>query len=451
MSHTPEADSPETLQRLLDAPPRRARWIGVIAIVALALGGVALYALGAAPKREARQSVAERARTAASTVRRVQVATVRQAAEAVTIRQSATLEPRRRALVFAQVAGYLTERRVDVGDRVEQNQVLGVIATPVLEKELVESQSARDAAAAQLEDDRQALDLARRTLDRVTVAAQARATSQQDVDDAQTRVRRAAAAVERSTAALAQADAMIARLNRQLEFRELRAPFPGIVTRRTRDEGDYIEVGGNTTDPAVFTVVDAAVLRTSVRIPQAQAYLVRQGQSATVRVSGLQGLAIQGRVTRISSELDQATRTMPIEVEVPNDDARLIAGSYATVEIAAARPPEQRPALVPGNALMLLPTGSDGSGGGPTVGVLTGEAAPFKVEYRAVKLGRDFGSEVEVLAGLSPGERVLLNIPIPMSPETTVQPVDPPPAPGAAPAATPASPPPGRESPPQRG
>jgi RND family efflux transporter MFP subunit len=427
MSKT-ETDTPQDLAAMLSS--RRHAWVPLLALALLVLGGLGLYAVGAAPKREARASAADRAARAASSIRRIQVAQVRSADPVAVIRQPSTLEPFRRAQVLAQVGGYLVERRVDVGDRVASGQVLGLIATPVIEKELTEAESSHAVARAELTESTEKLDLANKTLERMDAAARQGAASPQDLDTVQNQARRSAAEVERSKAAVAQAEAQIERLHRMLDFRELRAPFDGVVTRRTREQGDYIEVGGNSNDPPVFTIVDSSTLRCVVRFPQAQAYLIKVDQPAKVKVSGLMNLVIDGRVSHISGEFDQATRTMPVEIEVPNADGRLIAGSFATVEISVTRPPEDLPAIIPGNALMLLPKATDGSlanvgGGGPTVAVLTGDHAPFKLIYRPVTLGRDFGSEVEIIRGVSPGETIALNIPVPLAPDTQVEPVVP--------------------------
>lgn len=339
------------------------------------------------------------------------------------MQQPATLEPARRAGILAQVAGYLVERRVEIGDRVQEGQILGVIAAPLLENELREAQSDRAVAIAAVSEAEQARELAERTLERLSEAGRTGAASRQDLDSAETGLRAATASLERARAGVDAVDARIQRLTRQLEFRELRAPFVGVVTRRTRDQGDFIEFGGNPTDPAVFTIVDTTTLRTVVRAPQAQAYLIRVGQSASVRIGGLGGTPVTARVSRISGEFDPATRTMPIEVEVPNADGQLIAGSYATVEIRTIREQSQRPAIIPANGLMLLPTAADG--GGPTVAVITGDPGQHTLTYRSVKLGRDFGSDIEILSGVSPGERIALNLPIPLPPATRIDPVDP--------------------------
>jgi RND family efflux transporter MFP subunit len=423
LSHAdPSSARPEALkaeaERLLAR--RTPIWLPVVAVFCLALSGGALYLMGAGPKAEAREQARERAERRASEPRRVIATTVRQASETVTIQQPATLEPNRRAAILAQVAGYLAERRVDIGDRVVEGQILGVIAAPLVEKELRQAQSDRAASAAVVEEVTEAEGLAGRTLERQTLASEKNAAARQTVDAAETDFRRASATRERAEAAVAAIDAQIARLERQLEFRELRAPFAGIVTRRTREQGDFIEFGGAQTDPAIFSIVDASTLRTTVNLPQAQAYIVKVGQPAKVRIGGLGGRVYAALVSRVSGEIDPATRTMPVEIEVPNADGTLIAGSYATVEIQAARPEGQRPALIPGNALLLLPVNPDGTGG-PTVAVITGDAAPFTLTYRTVTLGRDFGSEIEVLAGLTLGERLALNLPVPLAPETRIE------------------------------
>lgn len=420
MSEIEQPDTAESVERLLSGKPRVL--VPGLAAAAVVAAGVGMYLLGAAPRRAAAEGATERAAAATAPVRRVQAATVRLSDERVTVRQSASLEPNRRAAIFSQVGGYLAERRVDVGDRVIEGQVLGVVATPLIEKELSAALSQRAVVEAELADNRERLDLANRSLARLNEAARSQAAAAQDVDNAEIEVRRLRAAVTRAEAVIDATNAQINRIQRQLEFRELKAPFAGQVTRRTREQGDYIEFGGNPNDPPIFTVLDTSTLRTVIAVPQAQAYLVQVGQAATVRVSGMAGAAINAKVSRVSAEIDPVTRTMPVEVEVPNADGRLLAGSFATVEISTVRPAGDRPAMIPGNALMMLPTQPDG-GGGPTVGVLVGEKPPHALEYRSVKLGRDFGSEVEVLGGVKAGERVVLNLPVPLGAEIRVEPV----------------------------
>lgn len=435
MSDSHDADAAKDVQQFLN---RRTRaWKPIVGVVFVGAIGLGLYAVGAEPKREAADVAHQRAESAARGVRRVQVVDVSQTAEKISLQQPATLEPNRRAQLFGQVAGYLVERRVEIGDRVEDGQILGVISTPVLEKELVQAERQREAAVAELAVGQQRLELARRTSERFETAANMRAASLQDADAAATDARLAAAAVERGAAEVATAEAQIERLHRQLVFRELRAPFAGTVTRRTRDIGDYIEVGGNLSDPPIFTILDTASLRTAISVPQAQAYLIRPGQVARVRVSGFAG-PLTGIVSRISGEIDPATRTMQVEVQVDNADGLLIAGSYATVEIDTPRPSDSRPALIPGNALMLLPVQPNG-GGGPTVAVAVGSSSEPRLEYRAVKLGRDYGGEIEVLEGVKPGERIAVNLPIPLPEQSRLEFVAlAPPAKPAAPAAPPA-------------
>lgn len=421
MSSSPEHITPDQAHAMLTR--RSHRWLPPTLVLVLLLIGAGLYAVGLFPKREARAQVQARAERQAAEPRRLLTATVRQADDVLTLQQPATLEPARRAGIFAQVAGYLVERRVDIGDKVEEGQILGVIAAPLVEKELREAQSDRAVATAAVAEAEQARELAERTMERLREAGLTGAASRQDLDNAETGLRATTASLDRARAGVDAIDARIQRLQRQLEFRELQAPFPGVVTRRTRDQGDFIEFGGNPNDPAVFTIVDTTTLRTVVRAPQAQAYLIRLGQQASVRIGGLGATPVAARVSRISSEIDPATRTMPIEVEVPNADGRLIAGSYATVEIRTTRDESQRPAIIPANALMLLPTTPEG--GGPTVAVITGAAGQNTLAYRSVKLGRDFGNNIEILSGVTPGERIALNLPIPLAPDTRIEPADP--------------------------
>jgi RND family efflux transporter MFP subunit len=173
----------------------------------------------------------------------------------------------------------------------------------------------------------------------------------------------------------------------------VRAPFAGVVTLRNVDVGALI-TEGNT---LLFRVAQAGRLRTYVNVPQSEAASVRLGQQATVTVADLPGLKFPGTVTRTSTSLDPATRTLLTEVQLVNPDGRLAPGMYAQVDLSVVR---SQPALtIKGDTLVVRADG-------PQVAVVD---AGGKVHYARIQLGRDFGDHLEVLGGLEEGQQIVVN------------------------------------------
>jgi RND family efflux transporter MFP subunit len=281
--------------------------------------------------------------------------------------------------ISARASGYLKRWTVDIGGAVEKGQVLAEIETPEIDQQLAQAVAARDQATA-------SLNLARSTLARWESLRQKDVVSQQDLDE-----RRGAADQARANVAAAQAN--VQRLQQTEGFKRLIAPFSGILTRRNVDVGDLIDAGSGR---PLFVLSQTDPLRIYINVPQSYAHLVKQGQTVAVTQSELGGQTFKGVIARTAGSLDAATRTMQVEVALPNPTGALLPGAYVQVQMQLA---PSDALVIPANALLFRAEGT-------RVGVVDAQG---KVTLRPVTLGRNYGRSVEVLAGLTASDSFILN------------------------------------------
>jgi RND family efflux transporter MFP subunit len=201
---------------------------------------------------------------------------------------------------------------------------------------------------------------------------------------------KAVAAARSNTAAT---EANLARLNELLGFLTVRAPFAGVITVRNIDSGALVNEGNT----LLYRLAQTDRLRTYLNVPQAEAESVRVGQQATLQIPDLPGRKFPGAVSRTAHALDPATRTLLVEVQVPNPAAALLPGMYAQVDLAVPR--RNPPLVIPADTLVVR---SDG----PQVAVVNADGS---VHYALVQLGRDLGNRLEVLSGVEEGQRLAIN------------------------------------------
>ena len=193
------------------------------------------------------------------------------------------------------------------------------------------------------------------------------------------------------------AQANVKRLEETQGFQKIVAPFSGIVTARTVDNGMLVSAGSAGQSQPLFRVAQIDTLRIYVTVPQTYASSIKPDQNATVSFREISDKAFSAKVVRTAGALDPAARTLLTELQVANTDRKLFPGMYA--EIKFAFPQDGRTLLVPGNAVMVQ---SDGPK------VLTVDAKQT-IRTRLVKLGRDLGDKVEILSGLDPAEPLVAN------------------------------------------
>jgi RND family efflux transporter MFP subunit len=368
--HPVETHDGELLRRRQVA--RRARIAAAVVLVALALGGARTVI---SRMQNGRTLQATSAESGQMYVRTVQVAA---GGSGQTLSLPGTLQGFVQAPVAARAGGYLRRWTRDIGSRVRQGELLAEIETPELDQQLSQAIAARQQTAA-------SLDLAKSSMLRWEALRKRDAVSQQELDE-----RRSAYA--QAQANLAAADANVERL-RQLEgFKRVVAPFSGVITKRNVDIGDLID----TTGKPLFLLSQTDPLRVYVNVPQAYAQLVKRGQTATVTQTELHGRTFRGEVARTAASIDAATRTMQVEVSLRNQDGALLPGAFVQVDLAL---PPSGTVMVPFNALLFR-------GEGVRVAAVDAKGT---VHIRPVRLGRNFGDSVEILEGLSGGERLVVN------------------------------------------
>jgi RND family efflux transporter MFP subunit len=176
-------------------------------------------------------------------------------------------------------------------------------------------------------------------------------------------------------------------------YRVVTAPFDGVVTLRNVDTGALV----NTGTTLLFRIAQTATLRMYVNVPQMHASAVHLGDSASLTVSNLPGRQFTGTVARTANSLDPASRTLLVEVHVPNASGVLLPGMYAQVELSSSR--ADPPLLIPSDALIVRADGAQ-------VAVVQRD---HRVHLKKVEVGRDYGDRVEVMSGLREGDSVIAN------------------------------------------
>jgi len=365
-------------------PLARRRMVSGAGRIALAIG--ALLVLGAATTvigrvlrfRDLQASTAEQARTWVS------VAAIEPAKGGETLDLPGTLQGYIESPIYARTSGYVLRWLHDIGDRVQKGEVLAELDTPEVDEQLAQARAARAQAASSLE-------LARTSAERWENLRQRDAVSQQELDE-----RRSAYGQARAN--LEAAEANVQRLQHLEEFKHIVAPFAGVVTRRNVDVGDLVDAGNGGSARALFLLSQSDPLRVYVYVPQSYAGRIKVGQEVTVRQAEMPSGGQKGTIHRTAGAIDSSTRTLQVEVSLPNPEARMLPGAYVQVSIPTGRASNP---VAPSNSLLFRPEGMrlplvDSAG---------------KVRLQAVTVGRDFGQTIEILSGVANGDRVVLNPP----------------------------------------
>jgi len=363
------ADNARTLRRA------KALTLAVLALLVLAGGRTVYSRISNAKTLEA--DVAERSRLY------VRVARPNASGKGLTLALPGTLQGYVQAPIAARASGYLKRWHKDIGSRVKQGELLAEIETPEIDQQLSQAIAARQQAASSLE-------LARSTLERWESLRKKDVVSPQEVDE-----RRSAEAQQRAN--LAAADANVERLKQLESFKRVVAPFAGIITKRNVDTGDLIDAGGGA-GRALFVMAQSDPLRVFVNVPQSYAQLVKPGQQVVVTQAELRGAGFKGEIVRTSASIDAITRTMQVEINLPNREGTLLPGAFVQVSL-----PLQPSGVmtIPTNALMIRAEG-------PRVAAV---GADGRVSLRAVRIGRNYGQSIEVLDGTTENDRLVLNPP----------------------------------------
>lgn len=284
--------------------------------------------------------------------------------------------------IYARTNGYLKRWYFDIGARVKKGDLMAEIETPELDQQLQQARADLDTARANLH-------LAGTTADRWQYLVKSGSVSKQETDQAIDNLAAMKATVDSSTA-------NVGRLEQLQSFEKIYAPFDGVITARNTDVGDLIDAGANTQPQQLFHVAAIGELRVYVPVPEVYAPAAHAGAPALLTLDEYPGENFHGRLVRTSSSIDTASRTLLVEVDVDNPGGRLLPGAYVFVHLKV--PMQIHSVTIPSNTLLFRRDGLQ-------VGLIRDK----KAELVPVKIGRDYGSTVEIVSGLSPSDSVILD------------------------------------------
>jgi len=285
--------------------------------------------------------------------------------------------------IYARTSGYLVRWYKDIGSRVEKGELLAKIDTPEVDQELNQSRAARQQIVAQME-------LAKISADRWENLRTSDSVSAQEADQYQS-------GYKQSQANLAAADANVRRLEQLEGFKEVFAPFSGVLTRRNVDPGALINAGAGAAGRELFDLARVDPLRVYTSVPQAYAPNIKVGAKAVITLQEFPGQKFLGMVARTAEAIDPSTRTLLTEVDVPNKDGHLLPGSFGEVHFAVGSNVDK--VTVPVNAMLFRAEG-------PRVAVVGPDG---RLQLRPINIGRDYGTTLEILGGVSTTDQVVIN------------------------------------------
>jgi len=301
-------------------------------------------------------------------------------ASMVSLQLPGQLQAYTEAPIYAQTSGYLQAWYFDIGAKVKANDILGQIDTPEVDQELAQ-------AKAQLQVAQSALNLSQVTFQRYQDLYDRHVIAVQDRDTAEDTYH------ENQATVLAD-EANINRLNALEAFKLIRAPFDGIVTARDTDIGAYVAAGSGT---QLFRVARTSPLRIYINVPQEYAELVKVGAQGDLTLPEFPGRSFPAQVTNTGGAVDPVSRSLLVELQIPNETNELLPGAYAVVNLKLTG--TSNILTVPANTLLFRREG-------PAVGVV---GADGKVEIAPITINGNQGDRLEISKGLSGSEQVILD------------------------------------------
>jgi RND family efflux transporter MFP subunit len=369
-------------QKLANEPGKPARrwWIAVLAFVIVA----AVVISGILPRINARAALEKE--TAEMAIPTVSVITPKRGAPTQEVVLPANVQAYIDSPIYARTNGYLKRWYTDIGARVKAGQLIAEIETPEVDQQL--RQSKADLATAEAN-----LNLSQITATRYQELLKTDSVSKQDTDNAVGDLAAKQATVQSS-------QANVKRLEELQSFEKIYAPFDGVITARNTDIGALIDSGSSGgTRTELFHIAQPDKLRVYVSVPQVYSQAMKPGLSADLVLTEFPGRVFPGTLVRTADAIDQSTRTLLVEIRVNNPTGTLFSGAYAEVHLKL--PTTTSAFILPVNTLLFR------SEGLRVAAVTDGQHA----ELKPITLGHDFGSEVEVVAGLTGNESIIANPP----------------------------------------
>jgi RND family efflux transporter MFP subunit len=359
--------------------PKKGWMIALLAFVVVAIVVIS----GIVPRVRARTAL--RNETNQLAVPAVIVAQPKKSAPAQEIILPANVQAFKDAPIYARTNGYLKRWYVDIGGRVKTGQLLAEIDTPEVDQQLYQATADLSTAEANMH-------LSEITATRYLGLLKSDSVSQQDADNA-------AGDFAAKQAIVQSAQANLRRLQELQSFEKIYAPFNGVITARNTDIGQLINSGSSTgAKSELFHIASPGKLRVYANVPQVYSQAAKPGLKADLTLDEFPGRRFEGTLVRTADAIDTASRTLLVEIEVNNPTGELFTGSYAAVHLKL--PGSVTTYTIPVNTLLFR-----------SEGLRVAVVRDNKAELIPVTLGRDFGSDVEVLVGLNGDENLVVNPP----------------------------------------
>jgi RND family efflux transporter MFP subunit len=299
----------------------------------------------------------------------VSVATAKRDSKPKELILPGTFQAFNQTTIFPRSNGYVKSWKVDIGDYVQAGQLLAEIATPEVDQQLAQARAQEE--------------IAKVTADRWRDLLQKKVVSKQEYDQ--------------DEKAYEAAKANLQQLEKIQGFQQILAPFTGKIAARNIDVGTLVTAGTGNSGTPLFSLVQSDVLRVYVFAPQENAPSIHEGLAAKIVLQEYPGQEFDGKVTRTAGALDPQSRTMQVEVQVPNQEGKLYAGMYGQVKFLL--PDDNAPIVVPADAFVFRAQG-------PQVVTVTNDN---RIHWQKISVGRDFGTQLEVLNGLKENAEVVMN------------------------------------------
>lgn len=375
-------------------PRSTGRWLMFAALV-VGFGLTAAFFEGSRTRAREADSLEQATRKAASTLPLVDVATATAGPSFKSLVLPGDTAAWYRTTLYSRVNGYLADWKVDIGDRVKKGQLLATIETPDLDAQLAAARAELEAAKAEAKVRNADAEFARSSYDRWRDSPKG-VVSDQEREEKKAANDSSIAKLNAATAQVAVDQAKVDGLMTLTQYKNVTAPFDGIVTDRRVDPGDLVSAGSSASTSPLFVIQQTDKIRIFSRVPQDLAEGLSVGSTVKVMTAGGANRAFEGKIARTSASVDPHARTTLTEVVLPNKNYALSPGMYVRAEFQVAQAPSIE---VPAAAILFRAKG-------PQVAVVE----DGKITFKNVTIASDDGDSVELASGIEVGDRVALNI-----------------------------------------
>ncbi len=378
-----------------DLPRPSTLTVAIVAVV-FCLLLAALFVIGYIPRHLEANEAASDAQAKANDAPVVSVVPAKESLGGKDLLLPADIAAYQDTSLFARTNGYLKKMHVDIQDHVKQGDLLAEIDTPEVDAQLQQSKASLEQANASVETSQANWSLAKSTADRYELANknQPGSVTQEDLDTHRSQFQQAVAALKQAQANVGVAQADVQRLTVLQGFEKIYAPFNGTITARGYYDGALLNSNG--TGAALFRIQQTDPLKVWVQVPQSYADQIQTGQDAFLRVRNHSDKEFKGTVARTAQALDQSTRTMTFELHFPNPDGQLFPGMYGEVRLTVS---QTKPVIVIPTSAMVF------NASGTQVAVVK----DGKAHFQKITVGRDLGTELEVVDGISKEDQIISN------------------------------------------